>query len=68
MLGRRLEARTGRSPPTRLILPAVSLSRISPPRDGEYLHEVTAGSVSTPPCRRRAHRRLAMTSPKVRVT
>ena len=29
-----------------LILPAVSLSRISPPRGGEYLHEVTAGSIS----------------------
>ncbi|PSP70676.1 hypothetical protein BRC70_05430 [Halobacteriales archaeon QH_6_68_27] len=28
-----------------LILPAVSLSRISPPRGGEYLHEVTAGSM-----------------------
>ncbi|PSQ09533.1 hypothetical protein BRC95_00840 [Halobacteriales archaeon QS_5_68_33] len=31
----------------RLILPAVSLSRISPPRGGEYLHEVTAGSISS---------------------
>ena len=30
----------------RVILPAVSLSRISPPRGGEYPHEVTAGSIS----------------------
>ncbi|PSQ08624.1 hypothetical protein BRC95_03050 [Halobacteriales archaeon QS_5_68_33] len=29
-----------------MILPAVSLSRISPPRGGEYPHEVTAGSMS----------------------
>ena len=29
-----------------LLLPAVRLSRISPPRGGEYLHEVTAGSIS----------------------
>ncbi|PSP64775.1 hypothetical protein BRC79_09685, partial [Halobacteriales archaeon QH_8_67_27] len=29
-----------------LILPAVSLSRISPPRGGKYLHEVTAGSIT----------------------
>ena len=29
-----------------LILPAVSLSRILPPQGGEYLHEVTAGSIS----------------------
>ncbi|PSP70681.1 hypothetical protein BRC79_01830 [Halobacteriales archaeon QH_8_67_27] len=28
-----------------MILPAVSLSRTSPPRGGEYLHEVTAGSM-----------------------
>ncbi|PSQ29510.1 hypothetical protein BRD06_02765 [Halobacteriales archaeon QS_9_67_15] len=28
------------------ILPAVRLSRISPPRGGEYLYEVTAGSIS----------------------
>ena len=32
-----------------LILPAVSLSRISPPRGGEYLHEVTAGSINWQP-------------------
>ncbi|PSQ22325.1 hypothetical protein BRD06_10225 [Halobacteriales archaeon QS_9_67_15] len=32
-----------------MILPAVSLSRISPPRGGEYLHEVTAGSMSASP-------------------
>ncbi|PSQ28069.1 hypothetical protein BRD06_04505 [Halobacteriales archaeon QS_9_67_15] len=30
-----------------LILPAVGLSRISPPRGGEYLHEGTAGSMSS---------------------
>ncbi|PSP53099.1 hypothetical protein BRC67_02595 [Halobacteriales archaeon QH_3_68_24] len=30
-----------------MILPAVSLSRISPLRGGEHLHEVTAGSTST---------------------
>jgi len=29
-----------------LILPAVRLSRISLPRGGEYLHEVTAGSIT----------------------
>jgi len=29
-----------------LILPAVRLWTISPPRGGEYLHEVTAGSMS----------------------
>ncbi|PSP73913.1 hypothetical protein BRC70_02740 [Halobacteriales archaeon QH_6_68_27] len=29
-----------------MILPAVSLSRTSPPRGGEYLHEVTAGSMN----------------------
>jgi len=28
-----------------MILPAVSLLRSSPPRSGEYLHEVTAGSM-----------------------
>ncbi|PSQ31894.1 hypothetical protein BRD06_00530 [Halobacteriales archaeon QS_9_67_15] len=28
-----------------MILPAVRLSRTSPPRGGEYLHEVTAGSM-----------------------
>ncbi|PSQ29413.1 hypothetical protein BRD06_03085 [Halobacteriales archaeon QS_9_67_15] len=31
--------------PRALILPAVSPSRISPPRGGEYLYEVTAGSI-----------------------
>ncbi|PSQ24182.1 hypothetical protein BRD06_08140 [Halobacteriales archaeon QS_9_67_15] len=45
------------------ILSAVRLSRISPPRGGEYLHEVTAGSITpgriptparTPDGRRRA--------------
>ncbi|PSQ06355.1 hypothetical protein BRC95_05715 [Halobacteriales archaeon QS_5_68_33] len=37
-----------RSPLVRsvVILPAVSLSRISPPRGGKYLHEVTAGSIN----------------------
>nr|WP_164731985.1 MULTISPECIES: 2-oxo acid dehydrogenase subunit E2 [Halomicrobium] len=29
-----------------LILPAVNLSQISPPRGGEYLNEVTAGSIN----------------------
>ena len=29
-----------------LILPAVRLSRIPPPRGGEYLHEGTAGSIT----------------------
>ncbi|PSQ09777.1 hypothetical protein BRC95_00335 [Halobacteriales archaeon QS_5_68_33] len=51
--GQRLQERR----PSRLvILPAVSLSRISPPRGGEYLHEVTAGSI------RRSRRRSAARS------
>ncbi|PSQ01473.1 hypothetical protein BRC95_12070 [Halobacteriales archaeon QS_5_68_33] len=43
----RVGVRTGRrAGPGVLILPAVSLSRISPPRGGEYLHEVPAGSIT----------------------
>ncbi|PSP52561.1 hypothetical protein BRC67_03865 [Halobacteriales archaeon QH_3_68_24] len=33
-----------------MILPAVSLSRISPPRGGGYLYEVTAGSMKPRLC------------------
>ncbi|PSP47049.1 hypothetical protein BRC60_08955 [Halobacteriales archaeon QH_1_68_42] len=40
-------ARPRRDSGGRLTLPAVSLSRISPPRGGEHLHEVA--------CSRRAH-------------
>ncbi|PSP75869.1 hypothetical protein BRC70_01495 [Halobacteriales archaeon QH_6_68_27] len=45
---RRERARVARRPhiQPRVILPAVSLSRISPPRGDEYPHEVTAGSMS----------------------
>ncbi|ACV46822.1 MULTISPECIES: hypothetical protein [Halomicrobium] len=39
--------RADRSLVDRLILPAVNLSRISPPWGGEYLNEVTAGSMKT---------------------
>ena len=42
-----------------LILPAVSLSRISPPRGGEYPHEVTAGSIRKPSAARHPAPRAA---------
>ncbi|PSP71535.1 hypothetical protein BRC70_04630, partial [Halobacteriales archaeon QH_6_68_27] len=45
---RRRVGRAFGTPLRELILSAVSLSRISPPRGGEYLHEVTAGSMRRP--------------------
>ncbi|PSQ20876.1 hypothetical protein BRD06_12015 [Halobacteriales archaeon QS_9_67_15] len=46
-----------------LILPAVRLSRISPPRGGEYLHEVTAGSMNPLPSDSRPVSKLTPTTP-----
>ncbi|PSP52297.1 hypothetical protein BRC67_05275 [Halobacteriales archaeon QH_3_68_24] len=45
----RYRALAAATEPREFILPAVSLSRISPPRGGEYLHEVTAGSITRRP-------------------